>query len=78
MIKINAKNNLFSIIILFALGAAVLWWTARTTDKDMRSELLQHARIAARTISTDFISSLSGSEKDLNLPSYQRIKSQLH
>jgi len=54
-----------------------MWWVAHSTDKRMRAELLQQARIAAQAINIERVASLSGSEKDLNTPGYQRIKSQL-
>jgi len=54
-----------------------MWWVAHSTDKRMRAELLEQARIAAQAINIERVASLSGSEKDLNTPAYQRIKSQL-
>ncbi len=54
-----------------------MWWVAHSTDKRMRAELLEQARIATQAINIERVASLSGSEKDLNTPAYQRIKSQL-
>lgn len=78
MINKNIQKILLPILILLALGSIFLLWIIGATEKEMRSSLLQQARIAAHAISTDFISSLSGSEKDLDSSFYQHIKSQLH
>jgi hypothetical protein len=64
-------------VVVFATGLAGMWWVAPTTDKNMRTELLEQARIAARALAVDNISALSGSEQDLTASDYQRLKAQL-
>ena len=75
--KWTSNRIALSLFLLFALGGFVLWWVAAITDRNMRSELLQQARIAAHAISIDDVASLSASESDLEKPSYHRIKSRL-
>ena len=77
MIRITRQKLLLSILLLMAGGSMALWWVAQSTDKRMRAELLQQARIAAQAISVNNITFLSGSKKDLGTAAYQRIKSQL-
>ena len=71
------KHIVILLFLLFAGGTVVLWWIVQSTDNEMRSELLQQARIATQAINKDRITSLTGSEKDLAMPAYQRIKQQL-
>lgn len=76
----NKRTNrtiLILLMLVFAVGVAIMWWVANSTDKHMRSELLVQAKIAAQAINIEHIASLSASEKDLNTPAYQRIKSQM-
>ncbi len=75
--KLSKRKVIFLVLLLLVGGSIVIWSIAQSTDKRMRTELLQQARIAAQAISVDSISSLSASEKDLETIAYQRIKSQL-
>ena len=77
MIKRINRRILIWLLIVFAVGVVLIWWVARSTDKRMRAELLEQASIVARAINIERVASLTGSEKDLNTPAYQRIKSQL-
>ena len=77
MSKKISRIILILFICIFAIGVSIIWWVANSTDKNMRAELLLQARIAAQAINTQYVISLSGSEKDLKNPAYQRIKSQL-
>ncbi len=52
-------------------------WVAHKTDKNMRSVLLEQARICAVALNIDRVSSLTGSEDDLDSLHYQRLKAQL-
>jgi PAS domain S-box-containing protein len=75
--KITNRIILILLMLVFAVGAAIMWWVANSTDKHMRAELLVQAKIAAQAINIEYVTSLSGSRKDLNTPAYQRIKSQM-
>ena len=77
MIRITGKNLLTSVLLLLVLGAVVLWWVGQSTDRTMRAELLQQARIAAKALPADHLKALTGTEKDLDSVAYQSIKSQL-
>jgi PAS domain S-box-containing protein len=71
------RRVLAMLLIVFVVGVAFMWLVAYRTDKRMREELLEQARIAAHAINIDRVASLSGAAKDLNTPAYQRVKSQL-
>ncbi|MBU1054242.1 MAG: PAS domain S-box protein [Proteobacteria bacterium] len=77
MNKIINRKFLLLLLLVFVIGITAMWWVAYSTDKNMRQELLIHARITANAINIEHIDSLSGSESDLGTPAYERIKSQL-
>ena len=77
MIKRLDRTVLILLLLVFTIGVMLMWWTGYRTDKHMRSELLEQARIAAQAINIERVATLSGSERDLNTSSYKRIKSQL-
>ncbi len=77
MIKRINRRILILLLLVFAVGVALMWWVAHSAEKHLRAELLEQARIAAQAINIERVASLSGSEKDINTPAYQRIKSQL-
>lgn len=54
-----------------------LWFLATANDREMRSDLLLHARIAAKSIPLDSLHQLTGSEEDITNPSYARVKARL-
>ena len=78
MHKFKHRKIFISLLLLLSTGIAVIGWTAKSTNKHMRAELLQQARIAASAINIDHVVSLSASEKDLKTPAYNWIKSQLN
>lgn len=53
------------------------WWTGRIAQKDIEAEFLSRAKIIAGAINPSRITSLKGSEEDLFLPDYHRLKEQL-
>ena len=75
------KNVNPRVVILFltilASVAIAMGWVAYSTDRDMHSEFLIKARIVARSLDIELISSLSGSKEDLNSSHYKHIKMQL-
>ena len=64
-------------LIILAIGTLVTWWTISREDKRMRADLLQQATLLAQALNIDRIKELSGTEADLDSPSYVRLKEQL-
>jgi PAS domain S-box-containing protein len=64
-------------LTVLAAGMLVAYWMATSADHDLREDMLQQARMLAQTVSIDCVRTLSGTEKDLASPSYQRLKGQL-
>ena len=79
MQKVTVMRHQVVIILLFVIGAGggVVWSVAKNSDTQMRDELLQQARIAAYSLNSEHVTSLTGSPNDLHSPLYQRIKEQL-
>ncbi len=65
------------LLLIVIIGISCTLLVAYSTDKNMRDDLLLHARIAAYSIGLDHVSAMTGSENDLHMASYQRVKSQL-
>lgn len=76
-IKLIPYQVLSILVLVVGAGALVVWSVAQNTDTQMREELLQQARIAAYSLNSEYVTTLTGSPKDLTSPSYQRLKSQL-
>ena len=74
--RINRCRAVLLLLVL-AVGAMSMWWTAQITEKRMRVEMLNEARIAAQAINMKHVLSLSGSEEDLSTPDYEQLKEQL-
>ena len=64
-------------VLSLIAGALFIWWLAARADREMRADLLQQARLVARSVNTDRIKKLTGTEADLNSPDYKRLKEQL-
>lgn len=58
-------------------GILVTWWTIYRADKMMRDDFLKDARLLAQAVDIDRVKNLSGTEADLVLPEYSRLKRQL-
>ena len=65
------------LLVLLALGAHYTVWTVLRVDREMRADFLAQAQRMAQGLSVECILALSGSESDLALPEYQRLKQQL-
>lgn len=80
-IKTNTKKRFFyiisSIVLVLTAGVIFAWWLAKRTDQEMRFDILQQARLAAKLIDIEQVQLLSGTEKDLNSPEYITLKEQL-
>jgi len=77
MIKSINRGIVILLLLVIAVGVMVMWWVVHKTDKNMRSALLEQARISAMALNIDRVSSLTGSEDDLDSLHYQRLKIQL-
>ncbi|NLE37971.1 MAG: hypothetical protein GX621_08095 [Pirellulaceae bacterium] len=65
------------VAVVFAAGAAGMWWTVRHTDRQMRDELLAQTQLVAQALSVDDVKELTGTDADLASSSYERLKRQL-
>ena len=65
------------LLLVIVAEVMVMSWVVHKTDKNMRSALLEQARISAMALNIDRVSSLTGSADDLDSLHYQRLKAQL-
>ena len=63
------------LILVLGLGASL--WQAERVDRQMRAGLLAEAQRLVDTLNPQRLAVLSGTEADLALPEYQRLKTQL-
>ena len=66
-----------SISAILISGIFVSWWKIHRADMLMREDFLQKARLIAQAIDVDCVKNLSGTEADLALPEYLRLKKDL-
>ena len=66
-----------SFALLFALVGLIAHLLVRETDRSLRAELLEKARMLSWSLRADQLAKLTGTERDLASPHYQRIKRQL-
>lgn len=71
---ITLSAVLLAVIVGVALFAGLVF---RQAEQGLRQELLQQARIVAQAINSERLLALSGTEADLGLPDYKRLKVQL-
>jgi PAS domain S-box-containing protein len=64
-------------VAIFAVGALFVWWITMQADGDMRTVLLQQARLVAQPVNVERVMALSGTEADMDSPGYRRIKEHL-
>lgn len=77
LLRLALKHSLFIIIILLLLCIIGARLVINHTDQVMREEILIQTRMVARAISTERVSSLTGSTDDLTSDDYQRLKEQM-
>jgi len=65
------------VLAVMAAGALGIWGAVRQADGEMRQELLIQTRLVAQVLNLDHLKGLTGTEDDLALPGYQKLKSQL-
>lgn len=58
-------------------GFFLTWWTGTRAEKEIKAELMSRARIIAGSVNSGRIANLKGSQEDLSLPDYNRLKEQL-
>jgi signal transduction histidine kinase len=73
------SKRLFVIVVVVALAAILLfaWWTAKRADLQMRSDLLQQASLVAPVVDTEYVATLSGTEKDMAAPGFVQLRKRL-
>ena len=73
---LDARKRWLLVLMLIALvaGAASTWWTVWRRDYEMRVQLLAQTRRVAPALDSEDIVSLSGTESDLESPTYHRLK----
>jgi hemerythrin-like metal-binding protein/PAS domain S-box-containing protein len=78
LLSVRNHRALFRILMLSVFIAALffIWWTVLRGDRELRTDLLQQARLVAHVMGTDFIKTLSGTDTDLDKPEYWRITEQ--
>ncbi len=72
----HKRLYLFGCLILI-VGGLFTGWEIQTTNHFLREDLLDHARLVAGGLNPNHVKTLTGSDADLNTPSYLRLKEQL-
>ena len=72
------RRSLFILLVLAISGTGLFfaWWTARRTDGEMRTDLLQQTQITTQAMDVNHVKALSGTEADLGKPEYRRLSEQ--
>ncbi len=72
----DTRTLLISFGVLIG-GLIFAYWTVQLTEHSLRDNLLTQARMVANTLGNQRIQKLSGTEADLNDPTYLRLKATL-
>ncbi len=75
----NRKNRIRLTVLLavvFVASVFFAWWLTVRTDRGMREDLLQQARLVAGAVNIEHVRALTGTEADLDSPDYLRLKEQ--
>ena len=75
--NVSTKSILLVAVPILVAGAIFAWWEARHTDRGMRENLLNKARMAASTAQIEQIQMLSGAEASPTASDYLRLKEHL-
>jgi PAS domain S-box-containing protein len=76
--ELRARIRLLLYVVIILCGGSYLTrWTVQRADRDMRDDLLARAGAVAMSIEPRRVSGLTGTARDLELPSYLRFKEQL-
>ncbi len=68
---------LFTLPVILAAGVVLSGVMVMRTDREMRKNLLQQARLVSEAINVEQVQALTGTDADLTNPSYLRLKDQL-
>jgi PAS domain S-box-containing protein len=74
------RSNLRYLVAVVAALAAIsffAWWTAKRADLQMRDDLLQQAKLVSAAADTEYVATLSGTEKDMAAPGFLQLKDRL-
>ena len=74
---IRFLGGLCLVLLSCAVLGGLLVGFAYRADRQIRAELLQEARMVARSVNLDHIKALTATEADLASPDYVRLKEQL-
>ena len=69
--------RLFLATVALLVISGATWGSARRADRQLRADLLQQARLVTQAVDPAQVAALGGTEADLALPDYQRLKEQL-
>jgi PAS domain S-box-containing protein len=70
------RHMLMVLSAILAMGAGFTGWTANHSDRSMRENLLDQARLVAQAVNLERVQALSGTEADRIAPDYLRLKEQ--
>jgi len=68
---------IFAIIIIVAMGMALTMWSVQREDNLLRTDLLIQTHLLQRSISSEDVKGLTGSESDLGTSDYKILKEQM-
>ena len=73
------RARLFAVLAFAVLVGGLLasWWTGRSQEARMRSDLLRQAQVIADSVNDEWFGRLTGTPQDEDSPPYLRIKEQL-
>jgi PAS domain S-box-containing protein len=68
---------IFAIIIIVAMGMALTMWSVQREDNLLRTDLLIQTHLLQRSISSENVKGLTGSESDIGTSDYKTLKEQM-
>jgi PAS domain S-box-containing protein len=77
MIRNFNRWLIFAIIIIVAGGMALTMWSVQREDSLLRTDLLLQTHLLQRSISSEYLKGLTGSESDLGTFDYTTLKEQM-
>jgi len=73
----RTRRRVAALLAVLVVAVLFAWWTVVRVDGELREDLLVHTRLVAGALNLQRIQALTGTEADLTLPEYQRLKEQL-
>ena len=68
---------IFATMIVLLIGAAFTFYMFKTENKLLRTQLINETRLAKSAVNLHYLKSLTGTQADIVLPDYIRLKEQL-